>query len=61
MPKGYITTTEAAERAGLTRQHVSKLCRDGAIKGAKQYGPTWMIPASFKWERQTPGPKPKVR
>jgi hypothetical protein len=60
MPKGYITTAEAAERNGLTPRYVRLLCAQGAIKGAQLLGRDWMVPASFKWTPQRPGPKPKA-
>lgn len=59
MPKGFMTTTAAAEKTGLTMRHIRRLCKDGAVKGAQQFGRDWMVPATFKWTLQKPGPKPK--
>lgn len=43
-----IGTKEAAERLGLKQNTVSKLCREGKIKGAEQdsKGSPWHIPES---------------
>jgi len=59
MPNGYITTADAAAKFGLSDRYIRKLCNAGAIKGAKQFGAAWMVPAGFKWKPQKPGPKPK--
>ena len=59
MPKGYITTEEAAEKLGLSSRYIRRLCKDGIVKGAQLFGGAWMVPASFKWKPQKPGPKPK--
>lgn len=40
----YITTTEAAERWGISRRRVSLYCKDGRIPGAEQKGVMWLIP-----------------
>ena len=42
MPRGYITTTQAAERLGITRHAVIALIRRGSLK-AEKFGPTWII------------------
>jgi len=59
VPKDYVTTTEAAEKLGLSPGHVRQLCADGTVKGAQLLGKTWMVPASFKWTPKKRGPKPK--
>ncbi|MDO4487400.1 DNA-binding protein [Hornefia butyriciproducens] len=41
----YITTHEAAEKWGITRRRVSKLCQEGRIQGAVLMGKTWILPA----------------
>lgn len=61
MPKDYITTLTAAAKLGLSDGHVRRLCREGAVKGAQLLGKTWMVPSSFKWTPQKPGPKPKEK
>ncbi len=40
----YITTTEAAEKWGISRRRVSLYCKDGRIPGAEQKGVMWLIP-----------------
>ena len=40
----YLTTAEAAEMMGLTRQHVAFLCKSGELPGARKRGNTWLIP-----------------
>ena len=57
MPKGYITTAEAAERFGLSSRYVRRLCKEGTVKGAQLFGGTWMVPTGYKWRPQKPGPK----
>lgn len=42
----YLTTSEAAEKWGITRRRVSKLCQDGRIEGAVLKGKTWLVPAA---------------
>jgi hypothetical protein len=61
MPEAFITTTQAAEANDLSSRRVQQLCKEGAIKGAKQFGTVWMVPASWKWTATKPGPKPKRR
>lgn len=41
----YITTHEAAEKWGITRRRVSKLCQEGRIEGAKLMGKVWFVPS----------------
>ncbi len=40
----YLTTSEAAEKWGITRRRVNVLCSEGRIKGAIQKGKIWLIP-----------------
>jgi hypothetical protein len=58
MAPKFITTEQAARRIGTTARYVQMLCKEGKVKGAKKFGGAWMVPASFKWEPQKPGPKP---
>ena len=60
MPNGYITTADAARQIRAFGSIYPELCNVGAIRGAKQFGAAGMIPASFNWAPQKPGPKPKV-
>ena len=39
-----ITTTEAAERLGVTRSYINKLLKQGRLPGAYQRGRAWIIP-----------------
>ncbi|MGN8808150.1 helix-turn-helix domain-containing protein [Absicoccus porci] len=41
----YLTTTEAAERWGITPRRVQVLCKSGRIEGAVYKG-VWLIPAN---------------
>ena len=41
----FLTTSEIAEKWDITRRRVSKLCREGRIKGAVLKGNTWLIPS----------------
>ena len=42
----YMGTAEAAEKWGLSREYVAKLCRDGKISGAVRdvHSGFWKIP-----------------
>lgn len=40
----YLSASEAAKIAGCTPQHVTRLCREGRIKGAVQMVRDWAIP-----------------
>lgn len=54
----HLSTTQAAERLGVTRQHVGLLIRRGEIK-AQQVGRNWIIDErsleAFE-RRERPGP-----
>ncbi|MCI8781591.1 MAG: helix-turn-helix domain-containing protein [Lachnospiraceae bacterium] len=43
----YMGTSEASEKWGCSQATISKLCREGKIKGAEQdgKGKPWRIPA----------------
>jgi len=41
----YLTTQELAEKWGITRRRVSKLCQEGRIEGAILKGKTWLVPS----------------
>lgn len=43
----YMGTSEASEKWGCKQATISKLCREGRIKGAEQdsKGKPWRIPA----------------
>ena len=38
------TTTQMAEKWGISRRRVTTLCREGRIEGAILLGNTWLIP-----------------
>ncbi len=40
----YISTSEAAEKWGLSRRRVAILCKENRIEGAQRAGQTWIIP-----------------
>ena len=42
----YLTTSEAAEKWGISRRRVSKLCQEGRIEGAVLKGKTWLVPTA---------------
>jgi excisionase family DNA binding protein len=43
MERDFITTTEAAQRLGITRQTLSLYLRQGKLRGVK-FGKEWRIP-----------------
>ena len=44
----YMTTSEAADKWGISRRRVTVLCATGRIPGVTQAGPMWLIPKSAK-------------
>lgn len=44
----YLTSSEIAEKWGLTKRRVNSLCQCGSVKGAYKHGYRWMIPADAK-------------
>jgi excisionase family DNA binding protein len=42
MPKGYITTAEAAQLTGYNARHIQRLVREKKIKGIK-WGIQWQV------------------
>ena len=43
-----LTTTEIAEKWGISRRRVSLLCAEGRIQGAVQKSKMWLVPADAK-------------
>ena len=41
----YLSTTEIAEKWGLSRRRVSVYCKEGRIPGAIQKANMWLVPA----------------
>lgn len=42
--KGFLTSSEAAERLGVNDSRIRQLIASGKIKGAEKFGSNWMIP-----------------
>ena len=40
----YLSTSETAEKWGLSSRRVVVLCNEGRIDGAQKAGSTWIIP-----------------
>lgn len=45
--KNYITTAQAAKKAGVCTQRILALVAQHRIPGAKKHGPVWLIPDDF--------------
>lgn len=41
----YISTKEVAEKWGISKRRVQKLCCESRIKGAMKVGMIWVIPS----------------
>ena len=46
--KGYATVQEIADKWGLTKRRVQKLCEDGILPGAEKFRTVWMIPENVE-------------
>lgn len=42
----YISAAEAAERWGISKRRVQKLCSENRLHGAEKHGNTWIIPSN---------------
>ena len=42
----YISAKEAAEKWGISKRRVQKLCEEGRIEGVTKVGLVWAIPLS---------------
>jgi hypothetical protein len=42
----YITSTEAAEKWGISSRRVTTLCKEGRVNGAVLKGNMWLIPTN---------------
>lgn len=40
----YISTSEAAEKWGISERRVQKLCEDNRIEGVAKFSYMWLIP-----------------
>src|SRR6266550_58029 len=38
-----VETVDAAAKTGLSLRYIQKLCADGRIAGAQQFGRTWLV------------------
>ena len=59
----YITTPEASERSGLSKNYLTLLCRNGALEGFRiGQAREWFIYTdsleSFLAKKRKPGPRP---
>jgi hypothetical protein len=63
MIQGYVTVGVMAKRWDLSERQVQKLCREGRIPEAVQFGRSWAIPQDTAKPTRTakskPGPRPK--
>ena len=41
---GFMTTTDAGKKWGLSNRRVALLCAEGRIREAQKIGNTWLIP-----------------
>jgi len=46
MEETELTTSEAAERLGVTPMRVRQLCQGGELPGARRRGRDWLIPVA---------------
>ena len=53
---GHVSTAEAAEILGVSKDHVNLLCRQGKLRGARKAGWSWIIPRGAI-DEYTPGPQ----
>lgn len=61
MVEGYLTTKEAAQRSGLSKEQIQRLLKTGIIPGGRRFGKAWMCPVSgledYLKTNRKPGPK----
>jgi len=53
LKRSFYTPEEVAEYYGVHPDTIRKMCREGKIPGARQFGRRWRIPASFLEENQS--------
>ena len=46
--KKLLTTTETANRWGISARRIALLCSQDRVKGAEKIGNTWLIPNDAK-------------
>lgn len=44
---GYITSSKASEKLGITKRMVNMMCQKGEVPGAKKEGNRWLIPDDY--------------
>ena len=44
----FISTTQTAEKWGISNRRVAILCAEGRIKNTQKIGNTWMVPENAK-------------
>jgi excisionase family DNA binding protein len=44
MDGDFVTVEDAALRAGVSRQRVRLLCKQGRLPGARRFGRDWLVP-----------------
>ena len=61
---GYMKAEEAAKRWDVSLRQVQRMCAEGRIIGAEQFGKAWAIPVDAPKPTRTgkfkPGCKPKM-
>ena len=40
----YLSVSQTAERWGITRRRIQRLCNEGRVEGAMKIGSYWAIP-----------------
>ncbi|MCD8377989.1 MAG: helix-turn-helix domain-containing protein [Candidatus Gastranaerophilales bacterium] len=47
----YLSISQTAEKWGITRRRIQRLCSDGRIPGATKIGSYWAVPADAEKPR----------
>lgn len=47
----YLSISQMAEKWGITRRRIQRLCSEGRICGATKIGSYWVLPADAKKPR----------
>ena len=42
--ENYLTVEQAAEKWGISKRRVQKLCAEGRVPFAQRFGKSWVIP-----------------
>lgn len=54
----FLTTSQVAERLGISTMRVRQLLETGRVEGAFKPGRIWLIPEDWRYVRQARGAKP---